>query len=1450
MIPASSQASDTTTLPTSLGRVLIPEGSKIRSRGLNKVLRSSKDEMITQGSQVLRQYPGWGARAVYILAAILLCLIAHTASAIVDLNANGMSDVWEMLYGTGLNPAVDLDGTGMTNLEKSIAGLNPYNSSSVFSASVTSGTGSNLLLSWPSVLGKQYQIQSAPSLTGGTWTGIGTALAGTGALMTGTVTRTGSANFYNISVSDVYDTGESPVSNWEALQLGLDPTNAYSNGYLNSINSPLTNYQYVSAALTSTNTLSIAATDPIAAIPVSNPATSTGLFTITRGGNLNAITVSLAVNSSAIAGSDYASLPASCTFPVGVNSVTIPVVPLAGSSLTTPTPLTLSVKPSAAYTLTASGSATVFLTPPLNIAPMTWTTGTGANPYRSDWINVMTSPNMTIHATGNGTTDDTAALQQALNLATTLNSTQMTVYLPAGTYKISSTLFWDTFYETAIQHWGGDYGLWLVGCGSKTKINWAGPAGGVMFLDQGSSRSHYEGIVWNAGASGSAAGSGVAHLPDALYQTRMRHENEAFLGFVGASGSATLSPRYSYTLLSGTVSTSTTLAAGIKIIPLSGIPAGLVVGAGIAGDGIGTGTNGLTTMTVAAISTSSNSITLSSTTNHTVPNGTVYSFCSSVAGTPETVPAAGIFAGSELEGNPMAETMIWNCLFQNDTEGVVLGYEVYNDYMWIFKSCEFDNCGIGINSPDGDQVIMDTHFSGSTIYDVTAGGQTHLRRCTSTGSRQFFVGPESSEQTHDVIEDCWVDGWTDTTTGAISFNDESDMVFDCTFTHPPAGSTGVIYMWPPNELELTLSNNYIASTTVPLIYQKGGIVNQVNIPAGGLVPDMPSPNQTFLQSAWPADGATILDITQPPYNAVRGSNCTTAIQNAINQAKTNNNGTIVYIPVGTYDTNATLNVTGSNYTIEGSGFESILAWSGTTPTTAPMIQVSTPQSITLEQFRPDVGTVSGTSSQPCISETSSGISSVIYDEVLGNNPGIFLTGLPAGSYVFMPEADSGLVVNDCGPAVIFSNYLNQSGVVVTGASHAKTGFLGALAMEGGLSISATNWDVIINDNQDFVSSDYYNEQSYNHLLVENTDGATWTGRVTIQGMKEEADAPSTSISIQNYGGRVFYGPQSFNDHNSQPQFLQSGAAAVDLVLIGCNYYSNPNFAVGSSCTLIEANDICGNPQTYMTNVEPTGWGALAAAGLDHIRQDAAYDLYLNYGWLQAVNNPSFETDPLNSALLTTLGTAPAQWTVLNAITSGTGVRDVCAVTGASPFASGSQCAALVDTTGTSSGSPLQWSQTFAAAWSATQGGVFTFDCQMNPVRAGITSNLWVKLLSNSGGRTPCSILLAGTGSNTTWQLAGPQGGLVKSLATLTVGTWYRFRAVIPPPATGGSVTLYVTPWTTSGPGATSTYTLDGETAISTTGFNQVSFALTGAGQNTDCNIDNVTLNSNPIFALP
>ena len=49
----------------------------------------------------------------------------------IDLNGNGMSDVWEQIYGaSALSPSADTDGDGVSNLKEALAGTNPNDTNS------------------------------------------------------------------------------------------------------------------------------------------------------------------------------------------------------------------------------------------------------------------------------------------------------------------------------------------------------------------------------------------------------------------------------------------------------------------------------------------------------------------------------------------------------------------------------------------------------------------------------------------------------------------------------------------------------------------------------------------------------------------------------------------------------------------------------------------------------------------------------------------------------------------------------------------------------------------------------------------------------------------------------------------------------------------------------------------------------------------------------------------------------------------------------------------------------------------------------------------------------------------------------------------------------------------------------------------------------------------------
>ncbi|PWU10217.1 MAG: hypothetical protein C5B50_25950, partial [Verrucomicrobia bacterium] len=316
--------------------------------------------------------------AALCLAALLFAAPASRAS--VDLNGNGMSDIWELIYGaSGLNPNNDDDGDGASNLAESIAGTDPLNPNSVAKISSYALAGTNFNVTMPCALGKQYQLLSIPVL-GGTsnWTVEATTVvrSGTNVTLSASAPNSAPAKFFRIAVADV-DTDGDGVNDWEEYQLGLDPMNPTSNNQLDGNGQLMTDYAYVVGKLASQNKVTITASDPTATQPdPGQNATSTGQFTVTRGGfPLNSITVSLTLGPSgagiATEGVDFSPLPRSIYFPVGISSIPFVLMPLANTNRLSPAVATLRLLSGPGYTLGPSTNASVV------IYPTATPTGTG-----------------------------------------------------------------------------------------------------------------------------------------------------------------------------------------------------------------------------------------------------------------------------------------------------------------------------------------------------------------------------------------------------------------------------------------------------------------------------------------------------------------------------------------------------------------------------------------------------------------------------------------------------------------------------------------------------------------------------------------------------------------------------------------------------------------------------------------------------------------------------------------------------------------------------------------------------------------------------------------------------------------------------------------------------------------------------------------------------------------
>ncbi|MES2923585.1 MAG: autotransporter-associated beta strand repeat-containing protein [Verrucomicrobiota bacterium] len=118
-----------------------------------------------------------------------------------DSDEDALPDSWEIanLGNLSSGPADDSDGDGQSNAIEHLAGTHPKNGSSRFAATMTPGSLGQFTLTWPSVPGKNYAIETNVTLTG-TWSPLIIVPAATSPATTTSypLTPAGSGNFYRV----------------------------------------------------------------------------------------------------------------------------------------------------------------------------------------------------------------------------------------------------------------------------------------------------------------------------------------------------------------------------------------------------------------------------------------------------------------------------------------------------------------------------------------------------------------------------------------------------------------------------------------------------------------------------------------------------------------------------------------------------------------------------------------------------------------------------------------------------------------------------------------------------------------------------------------------------------------------------------------------------------------------------------------------------------------------------------------------------------------------------------------------------------------------------------------------------------------------------------------------------------------------------------------------------
>ena len=233
---------------------------------------------------------GW----LIFVAAIGLLAASHSHA--LDLNNNQMSDIWEMIFNAqNLSANADDDRDGFTNFQESLAATDPLDPLSHPSLNIMSPAADSIATSWPSAVGKLYDLQVSNNLAA--WQSSAT-FVGDGSVQSALSQLSGQPSlFFRISISD--QVSENPqLTNWEKLILGFDPGSAHTDRY------DQTDLQRITAGIApnAANIITVSAIKP----EMSERWPEPGVITVRRsGGGLKPLTVHFTIGGTATLDIDY-----------------------------------------------------------------------------------------------------------------------------------------------------------------------------------------------------------------------------------------------------------------------------------------------------------------------------------------------------------------------------------------------------------------------------------------------------------------------------------------------------------------------------------------------------------------------------------------------------------------------------------------------------------------------------------------------------------------------------------------------------------------------------------------------------------------------------------------------------------------------------------------------------------------------------------------------------------------------------------------------------------------------------------------------------------------------------------------------------------------------------------------------------------------------------------------